>query len=643
VASIFLSYARPDAAKAKRIAQTLEQAGHSVWWDRQLQPGARFSAEIDKALKSADAIVVLWSMASIESAWVLDEASVGRDTGRLVPALLDGVEPPLGFRQYHAVDLSRGRLNVRSAEPLARAVEDRVSGKGPDTKRQIRSMPLLHRRGLVAFAAIIVLIAGATAWWLLRPGSARSSPSIILESAETDSPMAEMLARSIGDELARFRTGPLAALEIKRGKAGPATYHGKVGVVESANKVTLELSLASRRIANLWSTSLEGPPNQGAELNRQAAAMLGSALQCDLELDKRHDVLTDEVRALYVDGCARLADPGATRNQAINAFRQVTQKAPRFAPGWAHLAFAEFSGIDFVPGPEKSNVAWNAGRHIVTAQSLEPNLPEYFYVYALDRPWMATTSSEALKILDEGLHLNPDSALLHGARADILLRVGRTAQGLQSAKRAIDLNPLSPALLENYVLALEYAGRPSAAERELKTAESNWPRSAAIAALRFKFDLRYGDAANASRMLRDNEVPDVTSNESMELFLQARANPSPANIEAALHSYREAFRRESWNIVNYLQALGEFGKVEEAYQTLSSAPVEPWYMNGDILFRPFMSEIRADPRFMQLAYRVGLLSFWRKSGDWPDFCKDAKLRYDCRKEASKYPVDPPKA
>jgi hypothetical protein len=143
--------------------------------------------------------------------------------------------------------------------------------------------------------------------------------------------------------------------------------------------------------------------------------------------------------------------------------------------------------------------------------------------------------------------------------------------------------------------------------------------------------------------LRDNEVPDVTSNESMELFLQARANPSPANIEAALHSYREAFRRESWNIVNYLQALGEFGKVEEAYQTLSSAPVEPWYMNGDILFRPFMSEIRADPRFMQLAYRVGLLSFWRKSGDWPDFCKDAKLRYDCRKEASKYPVDPPKA
>ena len=255
----------------------------------------------------------------------------------------------------------------------------------------------------------------------------------------------------------------------------------------------------------------------------------------------------------------------------------------------------------------------------------------------------AVWSSDALQILDKGLHLNPDSALLHNARAEVLLGVGRIAEALGSAKRAVALDPLSPAFLENYVFTLTYAGQPKAAERELKTAESNWPRSAAIAQLRSKFDLRYGDPAKALQMLRENEVPDVTPDESTELFLQARIKPTAANVGAALQSYGQQFRKDWWNIMTYVQALAEFGKIDEAYRALAAAPAEPWYKNGDILFRPFMRDVRADPRFIQLAYRAGLLSFWKKSGVWPDFCRDPKLPYDCREEARKYPLEPPKA
>ena len=95
MASIFLSYSREDAAKADRIAHALEAAGHQVWWDRRIGAGSRFSKEIDAALKSADLVVVLWSKASVDSAWVQDEAADGRDTGRLVPVLIDPVSPPL--------------------------------------------------------------------------------------------------------------------------------------------------------------------------------------------------------------------------------------------------------------------------------------------------------------------------------------------------------------------------------------------------------------------------------------------------------------------------------------------------------------------------------------------------------------------
>lgn len=123
--SLFLSYVREDAASARALASLLEKAGHSVWWDRHIKGGAEYSREIESALRSAEKVVVLWSATSINSAWVRDEAAAGRDTGRLIPITLDRTEPPLGFRQYQAVDLSdwRGRGEPRKFEELLGAID----------------------------------------------------------------------------------------------------------------------------------------------------------------------------------------------------------------------------------------------------------------------------------------------------------------------------------------------------------------------------------------------------------------------------------------------------------------------------------------------------------------------------------------
>ena len=106
MASVFLSYDRDDTAKARPIAVALEKAGHSVWWDRHIKGGAQYSKEIETALEAAEAVVVLWSTNSVESAWVRDEAAEGRDSGRLVPVLLDDSAPPLGFRQVQAIPIA---------------------------------------------------------------------------------------------------------------------------------------------------------------------------------------------------------------------------------------------------------------------------------------------------------------------------------------------------------------------------------------------------------------------------------------------------------------------------------------------------------------------------------------------------------
>ena len=105
MASLFLSYAREDAGRVGPLAAALEGVGHSVWWDRHLKGGQGFADAIERALDSADVVIACWTVYSIHSDWVRDEAAVGRDKGRLLPLNLDGCLPPLGFRQYHTIDL----------------------------------------------------------------------------------------------------------------------------------------------------------------------------------------------------------------------------------------------------------------------------------------------------------------------------------------------------------------------------------------------------------------------------------------------------------------------------------------------------------------------------------------------------------
>ncbi len=115
-ATVFLSYARADKDRAVRLVEALQAAGLEVWWDTLIEGGAEFARTIEAALHSCDAVVVVWSRASVGSDWVLDEAAKGRDLRKLVPVSLDGVEPPMGFRRYHSINLAGWDGGTQSPE-----------------------------------------------------------------------------------------------------------------------------------------------------------------------------------------------------------------------------------------------------------------------------------------------------------------------------------------------------------------------------------------------------------------------------------------------------------------------------------------------------------------------------------------------
>ena len=131
MAGIFLSYAREDRACVEVLTRALE-AEHEVWWDRYIDSGEDFAAEIEAALDKADIVLVAWSKQSAKSRWVRDEASVGGDTGRLVPVSIDGSQAPMGFRQFQTLDLTgwKGANRDERTAELLRAIARRLEAKG---------------------------------------------------------------------------------------------------------------------------------------------------------------------------------------------------------------------------------------------------------------------------------------------------------------------------------------------------------------------------------------------------------------------------------------------------------------------------------------------------------------------------------
>jgi formylglycine-generating enzyme required for sulfatase activity len=105
MSDIFISYARADRPRAEALAKALEAQGWSVWWDWIIPTGKKFRRVIEEEINKARCVVVLWSATSIESDWVIEEASEGKERGFLVPVLIEKVRPPMGFRGTQAADL----------------------------------------------------------------------------------------------------------------------------------------------------------------------------------------------------------------------------------------------------------------------------------------------------------------------------------------------------------------------------------------------------------------------------------------------------------------------------------------------------------------------------------------------------------
>lgn len=135
VSDVFVSYAREEAASAETIRRALESLSLTVFFDiERLDAGDVWSDVIDTELKSAGAVVALWSPHALTRAWVKKECGVALERGVLLPAVLKPVsvqDVPTQFADLHRVDLSdfAGQRDHPGWRSLVRALAKKLRRK----------------------------------------------------------------------------------------------------------------------------------------------------------------------------------------------------------------------------------------------------------------------------------------------------------------------------------------------------------------------------------------------------------------------------------------------------------------------------------------------------------------------------------
>jgi hypothetical protein len=117
MSEIFISYKREDHARVAPLVAALVQAGFSVWWDSQINPGDNWMVRIVSEIELSKLTLGIWSGASVDEKGLFKPNNGGKYYVQiehdltipprvLVPVVFDDGKIPLEYKHVQAQNLS---------------------------------------------------------------------------------------------------------------------------------------------------------------------------------------------------------------------------------------------------------------------------------------------------------------------------------------------------------------------------------------------------------------------------------------------------------------------------------------------------------------------------------------------------------
>lgn len=176
----FFSYARDNGEFVLRLAKDLRASGVDLWLDQlDIPAGARWDSEIEKALDSAERLIVVLSADSVGSVNVMDEVSFALEHGkRVVPVLFQECKIPMRLRRLQHLDFTGDYQTgltqlLKQLEVGSEAAKTSPPSSSPTPEpavaEPVASSPELDSSGgsfpwKIAVPVVLVVAAGIIGW-----------------------------------------------------------------------------------------------------------------------------------------------------------------------------------------------------------------------------------------------------------------------------------------------------------------------------------------------------------------------------------------------------------------------------------------------------------------------------------------------
>jgi DNA-binding winged helix-turn-helix (wHTH) protein/TolB-like protein/Flp pilus assembly protein TadD len=399
-----------------------------------------------------------------------------------ISALRRALGEKLGEHRFIVTIPGRGYRFVAPVTPVSRAAE--VGPVPADSPRR--------RWAAIGTIAIVVAVVAVAAWRLLSVGEMQVPPfpqtiailpfKPVVEGQRNEA-MELGMADSLIMELSRsphlivrpFNTtrrfaavdqDPLAA---GRQLAVEAVVDGTVQIADDRVRASARL-LRTADGRQLWAGKFDEQFSNIFEVQDAIAQRVAGALQ--IRLNPGAPYQTGNVRAyeLYMLGRlhqARLVMPEVRRG--IGYFEQAIAEDDSYALAYAGIADAMRSLVLSNDAPP-AEMAPRAKEAASRAIELAPDLAEANYARGLDAMWFDWDWPAAEKYLSRSVVLAPNNAEAHIYVAHLYSNLGRKPEALKHARRASELNPVSPLIAALECLFLTHQREHEAAIRRCKEA-----------------------------------------------------------------------------------------------------------------------------------------------------------------------------
>lgn len=365
-------------------------------------------------------------------------------------------------------------------------------------------------------------------------------------------------------------------------------------------------------------------------LPERIGAQVGAALSWTgalMALDRRHP--SDPALTADLLKKATLVLMGGDPLQSYEISRRVAPKALGSAIAQVGLAFDTGFALDQLPRDQRPE-AVEAGRR--AADRAIAIAPEFGDVYA---PWCLLHSPvlfrECENRLRSGLQADPDAPFVPSFLSGELENVGRFDEALSFARMSSANDRYKLWKIARLLRMLETEGQSAEAEPLFLQGSRWWSNHPGLIWNRWMGMLARGDFDAIARFeasLGDNVLP-AADRTPPDLLTAIRIG----DVATARRLCAGKSERALLTCMIALARLGDldsaFALADDAYPQLvghTAKEEEKRWLDHPrtaplgLLSAPATAPMRADPRFLAVTGRVGLLRYWR-AGRLPDFCR----------------------